>query len=85
MHIQKHIYTETVKSTVMEAPTREWRNHSEEHVTLQLGSLLSLPRKPQWSDLKKRKVEPVEPWLPPCSLRRMISVSEPKLFHAVQL
>ncbi len=24
-------------------------------------------------------------WLLPCSLRRMISVSEPKLFHAVQL
>lgn len=34
---------------------------------------------------KEKKVEPGEPWLPPCSLRRMISVSEPKLFQAVQL
>lgn len=33
----------------------------------------------------EKEGELVEPWLPPCSLRRMISVSEPKLFHAVQL
>lgn len=34
---------------------------------------------------REEEGELVEPWLPPCSLRRMISVSEPKLFHAVQL